>query len=178
MAMIHQRLCQSADLARIDLGCHIRELAAGLFRSYGTTPEQVTLEVEVENATLGLDTLVPCTLIVHELVSNALKHAFSDGRTGTVAIGLHPAASRERQRPESERPESEAAASKPRYFELVVRDNGKGLPAEVELRNAPTLGLQLVSALADQLEGVLEVSRDGGTRVALTFRDVRYQERG
>jgi two-component sensor histidine kinase/FixJ family two-component response regulator len=170
MAMIHQRLCQSADLARIDLGCHIRDLAAGLFRSYGTGPEQVALEVEVENAALGLDTLVPCTLIVHELVSNALKHAFPDGRTGMVAIGLRPL--------QAEADAETTPAPQNRSFKLVVRDNGRGLPADVDLRTAPTLGLQLVSALADQLEGVLDVSRDGGTSVALTFRDARCQERG
>jgi two-component system, sensor histidine kinase PdtaS len=127
----------------------------------------------VEDAVLSLDTLVPCTLIVHELVSNALKHGFADGRTGTIAIALHPVASQERT--------AAAASSVPepgdRQFKLEVRDNGSGLPENVDFRNAPTLGLQLVSALADQLEAALEVSRAGGTTVALRFQDVRYQAR-
>jgi two-component sensor histidine kinase/CheY-like chemotaxis protein len=162
MALIHQKLCQSDNLARIDLGHHVRDLATNLMRAHGIESSQLALEVAVEDAVLSLDTVVPATLLLHELISNVLKHAFPDGRRGSLRIEL--------------RPETPDAAGK--RFYMMVRDDGTGLPAELDFRNASSLGLQLICALADQLEGTLTVSGANGTTVTLTFRDVRYKERG
>lgn len=151
MALIHQKLCQAESLAAVDLGQHMRDLAQTLSRSYGAA--NVAVVVDVEDVSLGLDTVVPFTLIVHELVTNALKYAFPDGRAGTIRLALRSAGEN--------------------LFELVVRDDGVGLADHIDVGRAPSLGLQLVSALAEQLEGTLRVARDRGTTVALTFRDVR-----
>jgi two-component sensor histidine kinase/FixJ family two-component response regulator len=162
MALIHQKLCQSENLARIDLGHHIRDLATNLMLAHGIESSQVALEVAVEDAVLSLDTVVPATLLLHELISNVLKHAFPDGRRGLLRIELHP----------------EAPDAGGKRFHMMVSDNGAGLPAELDFRTASSLGLQLICALADQLEGTLAVSRANGTTVTLSFRDVRYKERG
>jgi two-component sensor histidine kinase/CheY-like chemotaxis protein len=162
MALIHQKLCQSDNLARIDLGHHVRDLATNLMRAHGIESSQLALEVAVEDAVLSLDTVVPATLLLHELISNVLKHAFPDGRRGSLRIELRP----------------EIPDSAGKRFYMMVRDDGTGLPAELDFRNASSLGLQLICALADQLEGTLAVSRANGTTVTLTFRDVRYKERG
>jgi len=158
MAIIHQKLCQSKDLAHINFAQHVQDLAGSLFRSYGANPDQTTLKVEVEDIVLGLDTIIPCTLIIHELMTNCFKYAFVDGRKGEIGIELR--------------------AEKDKRYRLVVRDNGVGLPKELDYRNTQSLGLQIVTALTDQLEGTLELVRGTGTTVAITFRDIKYKERG
>jgi two-component sensor histidine kinase/CheY-like chemotaxis protein len=158
MAIIHQKLYQAKDLAHINFAQHVQDLAEGLFRSYGADPAQTALTVEVEDVVLGLDTIIPCTLIIHELMTNCLKYAFSDNRRGEIGIELR--------------------AVQDKKYRLVVRDNGVGFPKELDYRNAQSLGLQIVTALTDQLEGTLEMVRGPGTIVAITFRDIKYKERG
>jgi two-component sensor histidine kinase/CheY-like chemotaxis protein len=158
MALIHQRLCQSKNLAQINFARHVQDLAASLFRSYGIGPQAVHLTVEVDDVVLGIDTIIPCTLIIHELVTNALKYAFAGGRTGEIGIELR--------------------AEADNRFRLVVRDNGVGLPRDFDYRTADSLGLQIVVALTEQLDGSLEVINSTGTAFVLTFRDLKYKERG
>jgi two-component sensor histidine kinase/CheY-like chemotaxis protein len=158
MALIHQRLCQSKNLAQINFAAHVQDLAASLFRAYGIGPDVVSLKVEVDDVVLGIDTIIPCTLIIHELVTNALKYAFAGGRSGEIVVEL-------RAEPDGR-------------FRLVVRDNGVGLPQDFDYRTAGSLGLQIVVALTEQLEGSLEVINRTGTAFVLTFRDLKYKERG
>jgi PAS domain S-box-containing protein len=151
MSLIHEKLYQSADMASIDLRDYIRNLAVYLFRSYSTDASNVNLVIDVPPVSLDVDTIIPCGLILNELISNALKHAFPEGRTGEVRISL-------RQEDENS-------------YELLVRDTGAGLPAGLDVRRTETLGMQLVCSLAEQLGGRLEVQSDGGTSFRITFRE-------
>jgi two-component sensor histidine kinase len=152
MALIHERLYQSEDLAHIDFGSYIETLSTNLFRSYGEQVDGVALEARAEGITLDIDTAIPCGLIINELVSNALKHAFPDGRTGTVSVALDRA--------------EEGADT----YLLRVRDNGVGLPAGVDVRTTSSLGLRLVNVLVRQLRGTIELDATAGTEFRISFR--------
>ena len=152
MALIHEKLYQSADLGVIDFAGYLESLANFLLRSYNPGEKQVCLRVEVQPVGLGIDAAVPCGLIVNELVSNALKHAFPNGNGGEVTIQL--------------------SSQENGQVELSIADNGVGLPENVDLENTPSLGLQLVNALVGQLEGSLELRRDQGTQYTLRFAAV------
>jgi PAS domain S-box-containing protein len=150
MALIHEKLYQSEDLARIDLGGYIKSLVRGLFSAYGAEAGRIALRTEVEDISLGVDYAMPCGLVINELVSNSLKHAFPDGKKGEIKIAMRPIGRNE--------------------VELVVSDNGIGIPASLDFRNAESLGLRLVSMLAeDQLGGQVELDRTCGTRFEIRF---------
>ncbi|HYL73861.1 MAG TPA: histidine kinase dimerization/phosphoacceptor domain -containing protein [Bryobacteraceae bacterium] len=149
MALLHESLYQSNNLSRIDFPDYIRQLASHLFHSYGVAAERIHLRTDLEKLYLNLDAAVPCGLIINELVSNSLKYAFPDGRTGEVRIELH------------EHPDGLAR--------LVVADNGIGLRSDIDWETARTLGLRLVRTLAEQLGATIEVKSTAGTEVQLTF---------
>jgi len=150
MALIHEILYQSGQLARIDLGEYVSKLATSLVRMYGTEPERVDLSVGAENVTLGIDDTVPCGLVINELLSNSLKYAFRDGRTGKIRI--------------------EATPVNNEKIKLVVRDDGVGIPAELDIRNTDTMGMRLVIGLVEsQLGGDVTLDRSEGTCFTVTF---------
>jgi len=153
MALIHEKLYQAKDLAKIDLSSYLHSLIGYLFRSYGTNASGIRLQVHAENVFLGIDMAMPCGLIINELVSNALKHAFPAGRNGEISIEL----SRHSQN----------------CYMLCVRDNGVGMKPEISLDNAPTLGLQLVNTLVQQMDGTVELERNGGTAFNIRFTEVK-----
>lgn len=150
MALIHEKLYQSEDLARVDFSEYISNLAAYLFRSYEVHAGAVALDVEAEDVLLGVDTAIPCGLIINELVSNSLKHAFPGGGGGSINIRLRPA--------DAER------------LTLTVADDGIGLPEGFDARRTSSLGLQLVNTLARQLGGEVLVGRGAGAEFSITFR--------
>ncbi|MEW5847389.1 MAG: PAS domain S-box protein [Myxococcota bacterium] len=153
MALVHEKLYQSRDLSRVDLNEYTRSLAALLFRSYGTDPARVSLRLEGEPILLTIDTAVPCGLILNELLSNCLKHAFPDGRNGTVTVRVgSPAGGR---------------------HQLEVRDDGVGLPPGFDVKKVESLGLQLVNTLVEQIHGHLEVDVAGGTAFRVRFSEVK-----
>ena len=151
MALIHQELYQSADLTHIGFADYIRNLTATLFQSYEGIEEKVALRLEIEDIALGLETAIPCGLIINELVTNAFKYAFPDGKAGEVCVDLHN--------------------GEERTYILKVRDNGVGLPREVDFDHPTTLGLRLVQDLTYQLGGRIQIHRNGGTEFELTFSD-------
>jgi len=148
MALIHTKLYQSTDLARIDFADYIKKLAADLFDSYRLEPDRVSLLLNVENVYLDVNVAIPCGLIINELLSNALKHAFPEGCRGEVRINL--------------RLEDETVT-------LTVADNGIGFPENIDFRNTESLGLQLVTALVMQLGGEIELTRDKGSTFRISF---------
>jgi len=151
MALIHEKLYQSRDLAKIDFAKYLQSLTDHLFRSYGVDPETITLRIYVEDVFLGVDTAIPCGLIINELVSNSLKYAFPTGRNGEIVIDLR--------------------SDRENNLTLTIRDNGVGLPKDLDLQNTMSLGLQLVTLLSAQLGGTLALDRRGGTAFKITFKE-------
>jgi two-component sensor histidine kinase len=159
MALVHERLYRSPELARVDFAGNHCPQADQLFQTYRAGKERIRLALAVSPAVgLSLDAAVPCGLLVNELVSNCLKHAFRGRQTGTVRIELRP-------------------LEDGRLF-LCVADDGVGLPEEVELEKASTFGLQLVAMLVKQLKARAEVAREGGTAFRITFPPARANSRG
>jgi len=155
MALIHERLYQAEDLAKVDIEEYVQSLISHLFSSYGISPEAVSLSIDIKNVFLDISTAIPCGLIINELVSNSLKHAFPDKRKGEIRIFLKPIEEKE--------------------VELTVSDNGIGLPEEEDLKKTDSLGLHLVNILAkDQLHGTVEVDRSSGTKFVIRFRRKKW----
>jgi len=148
MAIVHEQLYQSPDLAELDFAKHVRSLASYLFRLHGIATGAVAFREDIADVPLALEMAIPCGLIINELVSNALKHAFPDGMEGEIRVGLN----REGDQ-----------------YTLVVFDNGAGFPADLDFHSAASMGLQVVTTLAEQLNGTIELDRDGGTTVKITF---------
>ncbi|MBM4240345.1 MAG: PAS domain S-box protein [Euryarchaeota archaeon] len=157
MAMIHEHLYRSADFAHIDFSEYIHSLVNYLLRYYNADPNVIKLKLDVEeDISLNIDTAVPCGLIINELVSNALKFAFRNGRPGEVKIDFH---------------------SVDDNFILTVSDNGMGFPEDLDYSNVKTLGLQLVDSLVRQLGGAIELDRSQGTKFTIIFKETDYQRR-
>jgi len=151
IALIHEYMYQSENLARLPLSRNIRGLAANLLRAVGPPDRAIALEVDVEeDLTLPVDRAIPCGLILNELMTNALKHAFPADRRGTVRVTLR--------------------REGPKHLLLGVADDGVGLPnGHAEAENG-SLGWRLVQAFAEQLGASVRVSREQGTSVEVAFR--------
>jgi PAS domain S-box-containing protein len=149
MALIHEKLYQSNMLSRIKFSEYIQGLTTYLIPAYEQTGH-VTFHIEADDVWLSLDAAVPCGLIVNELISNALKYAFPDGKPGRIEL---------------------SASAEGDLIKLVATDNGVGIPAGKDILDGNTLGLQLVHSLVGQLEGELHISGTHGTRFEITFRD-------
>jgi two-component sensor histidine kinase len=149
MALVHEKLYRSDDLARIDFGEYVEGLAKLLLRSYRSRANPIALDTQIENMPLGIDVAVPLGLILNELISNSLKYAFPDETAGTIRVELHhPGANR---------------------HELTVADDGVGLPNRLDVLKTGTLGMQLVRTLVQQIGGTLQVRSDAGTEFRISF---------
>ncbi len=149
MALIHESLYQSGDLARLDAADYLQRLSTRLCQAYGTPAARLTLTLKLEAIRLEVSQAIPCGLILNELLSNIFKHAFPDGRVGAIDITL-------RQEPTG-------------HCRLMVDDTGVGFPEGVDFRTTESLGLQLVCLLSAQLDGTITLERCGGTHWTLTF---------
>jgi two-component system, sensor histidine kinase PdtaS len=149
MALIHQTLYQSNDFAEVDFRMFLESLVHTLASSHGVDAEQISMTVAAEPVTLPLDSAIPCGLAVNELITNALKHAFPDGRCGHVVTSL------------KREPGGNVIVS--------VADDGVGMPSHVDLATTPTLGLKLVTLLADQLGGTMTLDTSNTTQFSLCF---------
>ena len=158
MALIHEKLYQSGDFSKVDFKGYVKTLVNSLFRSYGVNPAKIAIRVEVVDVSLELDSAIPCGLIINELVSNALKYAFPEDRKGEIRVTL--------------------GSTKEDEFMLTVRDNGAGMPEHIDFRNTESLGLHLVTILAeDQLHGKVEFNRIEGTTYDITFKKAQEKAR-
>ena len=149
MALVHEQLYQSTDLARIDFADYVHNLTGYLLRAYGNMARNVTLTIDIASTTLSVETAVPLGLITSELVSNAYKHAFVDGRVGQVRVAL--------------------STIDNEHLCLQIGDDGVGLPSDIDLYKSPSLGLTIVTTLVEQLRGTILVSREDGTTFAINF---------
>ncbi len=149
MASVHEKLYQSGDLTRIDFADYTQSIIRQLITSYGIDPGVVRININCSDVFLSIDEAVPCGLIINELLSNALKHAFPKGKGGEIVVDFHP--------------------DRDNTLTLVVSDTGIGLPEDTDITDAKTLGLQLIGDLVNQLGGTLDIERDGGTAFRITF---------
>lgn len=148
MALIHEQLYQSNDLARIDFTEYAKNLVEHISHTYSTDSSQIRLDVAIEDVFLGIDEAIPYGLIINELVSNAFKHAFPNDPQGEIHVKL---------------------LSDSDTYTLIVDDNGVGFTKELDLNSTKSLGLQLVVNLTRQLGGTLELDRSEGTRFKVCF---------
>lgn len=148
MALLHEMLYQADSLADLDLPRYVDQLCHHLLRSFGADVRRILLHTDVREKNLELDQAIPCGLIINELVSNALKYAFPDDRTGSIRVEFC---------------RDEAA------YVLRVADDGIGLPPELDWRSGASLGLRLVCDLARQLRGHVQIHRNPGTFVQINF---------
>jgi two-component sensor histidine kinase/HAMP domain-containing protein len=151
MALIHEKLYQSGDLANIDFKEYIKKLTTFLFQSYGVNQTKIKLKNNVQKVDLGVDTAVPCGLIVNELISNSLKHGFTDRTEGEIRIDM--------------------GYDENNKLLLKISDNGKGIPKSFNIQNSESLGLRLVYNLTNQLNGTVDFYNNNGTMVKIIFPD-------
>lgn len=148
LALIHESLYQSKNLSRIEIASYLRELLVHLIQAYKSPGQSITGSVQGNEIYLEITQAIPCGLIVNELVSNALKHAFPGEQAGEILLTI--------------KKEGELNL-------LRVKDNGVGLPPDEDLHNKDTLGLQIVTTLVNQLGGTINYTANGGTEFTLTF---------
>ena len=156
MALVHEKLYQSKNFAKINFAEYTESLVKYLFKAYELHSGNITLELYIDEVTLNIDTAIPCGLIINELVSNALKYAFPDNRAGTISISLHSGANH--------------------HFTLIIKDDGVGLPRDWDFKNAKSLGLQLVKVLTKQLKGTIEIDRSRGSQFRVDLSESQNSE--
>ena len=150
MALIHEKLYQSKSLAKINFGEYVQSLSRDLFRSYQRTLGDIQLNVQVDEIFLDLDYAIPCGLILNELMTNALKYAFPNGRNGVILVELR--------------------AGPDQTLSLKVADDGVGLPSGLDILKNKSLGLQLINSLVKQIDGALLVENSAGTAFQVSFK--------
>lgn len=148
MALIHESLYQTDELSHIDVAEYLRKLITHISRSYQTQAENVRMRVNIGDIALGVDTAVPCGLIINELISNSLKHAFPSGRGGEILIDLTAVGG---------------------GYKLTLSDDGIGLPKDLDIERAKSLGLKLVRTLTEQLRGEFSCTNGHGTKFEISF---------
>jgi two-component sensor histidine kinase len=149
MALIHEKLYQSKELNKIEFTEYIDSLTKDLFNSYNIDNDRIILKSDFDGIYFEIDTAILCGLIINELVSNSLKHAFPDGRKGEVFIGIKK--------------------NGDTNYILSIKDNGVGFPQNLDFRKTDSLGLQLVTTLTAQLGGIIDLNRNGYTEFKIVF---------
>ncbi|MFA0834491.1 MAG: PAS domain S-box protein [Methanobacterium formicicum] len=155
MAMVHEQLYQSGDLTQISIRDYILKLVNNLFYSYGVRKDQITLVTEISDIKLNLETVMPCGLILCEVITNSLKYAFPEGEEGEIRIRLE---------------------FMDDTLHLTISDNGIGLTENDYLENK-SLGMQLIQTLTEQLDGELELDIEQGTQYKISFKEAEYRKR-
>ena len=150
MALVHEKLYQTRDISKIDLGEYIRFLAESLFQSYGARSRKIGLNTDIKEIHVDINTAIPFGLIMNELISNSLKYAFPEGMEGKLEITI---------------------TTTNELINVVCRDNGVGIPADLDWRNTQSLGLRLVNSLVEQLNGTIDLDMSAGTQFTLTLKE-------
>jgi PAS domain S-box-containing protein len=157
IALVHEKLYRSEELADIDFTQYIPDLTTHLFDSYNVSSQQIKLNIQVDHVSLDIETAIPCGLIINELVSNALKYAFPNNINGEIQVKFYQECASWLENPGQYN------------FTLIIQDNGVGLPTEFDCKKTKTLGLTLVQGLVRQLQGNLEIISHQGTKFKITF---------
>ncbi len=148
MAMIHERLYRSQDMARVNIGEYVRQLADDLYHTYKIPTFEIALELDIDIPAMTIDIAIPCGLLLNELISNCLKHAFKQTTEGVIRVTF---------------------VQEAEFHVLTVADNGTGFPVATDFRNTTSFGLQLVITLVEQLDGRIEQTNDNGTAFTIRF---------
>jgi two-component sensor histidine kinase len=151
MALVHEQLYQSKNFTKINFAEYLNNLTGYLFDSYGINTNKINLKLDIEDVPLDINTVITCGLIISELVSNSLKYAFAKKTGGTISIAF--------------------SSDFDKKNTLIVKDDGTGIPKNFDFNSVKSLGLQLVSLLANQLEATLELNCNVGTEVCLKFSE-------
>ncbi|MEO5357949.1 MAG: PAS domain S-box protein [Nitrospirae bacterium YQR-1] len=150
IALIHEKLYSSENIAHVDMKDYISNLSTDLVSSLGKKNKEISLNLDIETIYVGIDIAIPCGLIINELFTNILKHAFPGDETGQINISLKLINDTE--------------------FELILSDNGTGLPENIDLKKPQTLGLTIVGILVDQLKAVILLDRAIGTKYTIRLK--------
>jgi two-component sensor histidine kinase len=150
MALVHEKLYRAEDISHISLYDYVRFLGTGLFQFYDAKSRGIQFTLDIRDVNVDIDAAIPLGLILNELISNSLKYAFPAGRKGEIAINI--------------KKESHTIT-------VLFRDNGIGIPAELDWRDTQSLGLRLVNTLVDQLNGTIELDRTAGTQFTLIVHE-------
>jgi len=153
MALIHEHLYQSTDLRSINFDDYIKILVYDLYNTYGCRPDNIELKLGLEPIMLDINTAIPCGLILNELMSNAIKHAFPGDNKGKIQVNFH---------------------QKDHELILTVKDNGIGFPEDMGFETTDSLGLKIVNTLINQIEGELKINSQEGTEIIVTFPEVIF----
>lgn len=148
IALIHEKLYKSESLADVDFAVYIKDLSNYLFKSYNVSPEAIKLKLDIGDVKLGVGQGIPCALILNELISNSLIHAFPEGSSGEIGIELK---------------------NENNHCRLTVWDNGIGILETVDVEKPDSLGLQLIHIFTKQIAGKLEIKKNKGTTFTIRF---------
>ena len=159
MSLVHEKLYLSKDLSSIDFHNYMEDLSARLFQVHRVDSRVVSFSSQIKDVSFNIETAIPLGLIINELISNALKHAFPEGKKGSIAVEL-------------------TQDKKTEEYILTVTDDGIGFPEVTDYRNTETFGLQLANMLtAEQLHGTMELDRTKGTSFRIVFKEQKYRKR-
>ena len=150
MAMIHEKLYRSGDLEHLNFSEYIVNLSNDLYDTYTLDKNLIKLVLNIDDVTLNVDTSIPLALILNELLTNSLKHAFPNGMGGEIRVELK---------------------NYDENYQLSVCDNGTGFPEDLDYHETNTLGMLIVNSLTDQIDGELNLERENGTKFTVTFKD-------
>ncbi len=156
MALIHEELYKASNLSQIDFKKYVENLINHLYQSYRLVSKTVTFTINTKDISLDIETAIPLGLIINELVSNSLKYAFKKNNIGQIFVDLKNIDT---------------------SFELIVSDNGVGLPKGFDFTNTNTLGSQLVISLTDQIDGSIKIDNSDGAKFTIRFEELKYRER-
>jgi two-component system sensor kinase len=155
ISLIHENLYQSEDLTNINFKNYVKSLIDDLFHSFGVNPEKIKINIQIKDIIMGMETAIPCGLIINEMISNTLKHAFPHGE-GNIDLEL------------SEKEQDQ--------YLLKIKDNGKPFPDDFEIGNTNTLGIKLIQSLVMQLNGELTMNKED-KEFLIEFDELKYKER-
>ncbi|WP_337972277.1 histidine kinase dimerization/phosphoacceptor domain -containing protein [Methanobacterium petrolearium] len=155
MSMVHEKLYQSPSFTKIDFKNYVEQLVKDIFYSYGINNEDIEIVMDIENIEIGIDTAIPCGLIINELVTNTVKYAFPQNK-GILYIKLKSVKNK---------------------IKLVIADNGIGMSEDFDFTNSDSLGLQLVNNLVTQIDGQISLDQIHGTAFTITFQELKYKKR-
>jgi PAS domain S-box-containing protein len=150
MALVHERLYRTEDISHISLHDYIRFLGTGLFQFYDAKSRGIRFTLEIQDINVDIDAAIPLGLILNELISNSLKYAFPEGKSGEISISVK---------------------KDNHILTVLYHDTGIGIPAELDWRNTPSLGLRLVTTLVDQLDGTVDLDRTCGTQFTMVLHE-------